>query len=190
MNNLRTLRDFFQLPLMTVASAVHLAPEVLTTFEDGLQEPSIPQWQALAEFYAQQFHTADQSGHSLPEPIHFRLSIDYLMNIGLAMNDLLAMQWYFAQTRPEIGTFGIMLLNPDDHHDIIRVTLDLKAVLTEYAGFLLLNHDGSLNQFIDEAHDNQVSDWRLVLYQDAKHFLDISDLLLYLPDLPNVSQFQ
>ncbi|KRN33414.1 hypothetical protein [Weissella halotolerans] len=190
MNNLRTLRDFFQLPLLEVSQSMKLAPEVLTAFEDGLKEPSIHQWQQLAELYAQYFHVAAQPANELPEPIHFRLSIDYLMNIGLTMNDLLAMQWYFAQTRPEIGRFGIMLLNPNDHLDIVRVTLDLATVLTEYAGFLLLNHDGSLNQFIDEAHANQVSDWRLVLYQDNQHFLDISDLLLYLPDLPNVSQFQ
>jgi len=187
MNNLQTIREFTQVPPTVVSDELNISVDELYAFESGDTQPSIQQWQALAEYYASRFHIAN-TGDNV-EPIHFRLSIDYLMNVGLTMNDLLAMQWYMLNSRPEVGQFGIALFTPGDPQSLERITTDLDKVLDEYAGFLLLNHDGTLNQFIDERNDNKVSDWRIVLYKNEHQYLDITDMLIYLPDLPNFSQF-
>lgn len=187
MNNLQTLREFSELSPTVISDALGISVDDLFAFETEEKQPSIAQWQALAEFFASRFHVAN-TGDNI-EPIHFRLSTDYLMNTGLTMNDLLAMQWYYLNRRPELGQFGIALFTPGNPDALERITTDLPTILDEYAGFLLLNHDGSLNQFIDERHDNQVSDWRLVLYKSATQYLDVTDTLVYMPDLPNFSQF-
>ncbi|WP_446002304.1 helix-turn-helix domain-containing protein [Weissella viridescens] len=188
MNNLLTLRSLFQLSRDAVAAQVRLDPATLDAFEQGTQEPTITQWQALAEFYSDQYHVS-QTQADLVEPIHFRLSVDYLMNIGITMTDLMAMKWYFANTRPELGTFGVALFNREDSHDMERLTTALPDVLEDFAGYLLLNHDGTLNQFIDERNNNHVSDWRLLLYKDANKYVDVTDIVSYFVDLPDFTQF-
>ena len=52
MNNLLTLRSLFQLSRDAVAAQVQLDPATLDAFEQGTQEPTITQWQALAELYS------------------------------------------------------------------------------------------------------------------------------------------
>lgn len=187
MNNLQTLREFSELSQTVIADAIDVSVDELAAFESETLQPSISQWQALAEFFASRFHVANTGSHR--EPIHFRLSTDYLMNTGLTLNDLLAMQWYFLNRRPELGQFGVALFTPGDPTALERITTDLNKILDEYAGFLLLNHDGSLNKFIDERNNNKISDWRLVLYKNEKQYLDVTDTLVYMSNLPNFSQF-
>lgn len=187
MNNLQTLRAFTEVSPTVIADTLGLTTDDILAFESGDRQPSIAQWQALAEFFASRFKVANAGNNR--EPIHFRLSTDYLMNTGLTLNDLLAMQWYFLNRRPELGAFGVALFTPGEPQSLERITTDLTQMLDEYAGFLLLNHDGSLNRFIDERNDNKVSDWRLVLYKNEHQYLDVTDTLVYLPDLPNFSQF-
>ncbi|MDR3189725.1 MAG: helix-turn-helix transcriptional regulator [Lactobacillaceae bacterium] len=185
MNNLTTIRDFFQLSLSDVATKLDLTTAELTAIENGEVQPAPLMWQRLAEFYADQFHVP-----ALPEqtePIHFRLSVDYLMNIGLTMNDLLALKWYFNNTRPELGLFAMALFSQDEARIIERLTDELPEILDQYAGYILLNHDGTLNAFIDERNDNKVSDWRLVLYKRDGLLVDITDQLIYFDDLINYS---
>ncbi|MBM7617033.1 transcriptional regulator with XRE-family HTH domain [Weissella uvarum] len=187
MNNLATLRELFKLSSQTVADATGLSIDQLHAFENESQQPNIAEWQKLAEYYADQYHV-EQTQAELVEPIHFRLSVDYLMNIGLTINDLLAMQWYFANTRPELGPLSIALFNPADHHEIERITTDLHHVIDEFAAYLLLNHDGTLNQFIDERNNNHVSDWRLLLYKRADNYVDVTDIVSYFVDLPDLTK--
>lgn len=186
MNNLFTLRQLFQLSGQSVANALNISPETLVAFERGDQMPTIAQWQQLSEFYSDQFHV-DQSQADLVEPIHFRLSVDYLMNIGITLTDLTAMKWYFDNTRPELGSLAVTLFNVDTHA-IERVTTKLSDVLEDFAGYLLLNHDGSLNQFIDERNENHISDWRILLYKDTDKYVDITDIISYFTDLPDFTR--
>ncbi|MFS1785294.1 helix-turn-helix domain-containing protein [Weissella cibaria] len=88
MNNLKTLRDFFQLGATEVSQALQITVAELNDYESGKKQPEILMWQRFAEYYADKFHVDALPDNT--EPIHFRLSVDYLMNIGLTMNDLLA----------------------------------------------------------------------------------------------------
>lgn len=187
MNNLQILREFTEVSPTVICDTLDLTPTTLFAFESGEQQPTVAQWQALAEFYASRFKVANTGHHQ--EPIHFRLSVDYLMNLGLTMNDLLAMQWYFLNRRPELGKFGIALFTPGQPQSLERITTDLPTILDEYAGFVLLNPDGTLHQFVDEKNQGHVSDWRLVLYKNDHQYLDVTDTLIDAPDLPNFSQF-
>ena len=49
-------------------------------------------------------------------------------------------------TRPEIGEFTIALLPANGQPKTERRTTDLATVLDEFAGYILLNHDGTMNQ--------------------------------------------
>ncbi|GAK31114.1 transcriptional regulator [Weissella oryzae SG25] len=182
MNNLNTLRNFFMLNLDDVTKETNLTHEELLAFENGQATPSIATWQSLAEFYANQFHVPGLPDND--EPVHFRLSVDYLMNIGLTMNDLLAMQWYFNNTRPELGEFSLTLYQQNQPIIEERLT-DLDMIFKRFAGYLLLNHDGSLNAFIDEKNDNHISDWRLLLYKKDNLMIDLTAELIYFEDLIN-----
>ncbi|RRG17765.1 XRE family transcriptional regulator [Weissella viridescens] len=188
MNNLLTLRSLFQLSREAVAEQTKIAADTLNDFEQGTQEPTFAQWQTLAEFYSDQYHVA-KTQPAMVEPIHFRLSVDYLMNIGMTMTDLIAIKWYFANLRPELGTLGVALFNPNDSHDMERLTTSMPDVLEDFAGYLLLNHDGTLNQFIDERNEDHVSDWRLLLYKDENNYVDITDIVSYFVDLPDFTKF-
>ena len=108
------------------------------------------------------------------------------MKIGLTMNDLMAFKWYFDNTRPEIGEFTIALYEPGTTK-IERRTTDLPAVLDEYAGYILLNNDGSLNQFIDERNNDKISDWRLLLYKNDNFMVDVTPDLMYFEYLVNMT---
>lgn len=184
MNNLAMIRNFFQLHPQAVAADLKMTTDELHAFETGQTQPTPLQWQSFAEYYAEKFHVP-----ALPKnepPIHFRLSVDYLMNIGLTMSDLMAFKWYFNNTRPELGLLAIALFTSDGPTPSIeRLTDELPAVLDEFAGYILLNHDGTLNQFIDEKHNNKVSDWRLVLYKREGLLIDITDQLIYFDYLVN-----
>lgn len=184
MNTLQTIREFFQLGTTEVSTALQLSPDELRAYESGEKQPEILMWQRFSEYYADKFHVP-----ALPdmvEPIHFRLSVDYLMNIGLTMNDLMAFKWYFDNTRPEIGEFTIALYEPGTTK-IERRTTDLPAVLDEYAGYILLNNDGSLNQFIDERNNDKISDWRLLLYKNDNFMVDVTPDLMYFEYLVNMT---
>jgi hypothetical protein len=184
MNNLQTIREFFQLGTTEVSTALQLSPDELRAYESGEKQPEILMWQRFSEYYADKFHVP-----ALPdmvEPIHFRLSVDYLMNIGLTMNDLMAFKWYFDNTRPEIGEFTIALYEPGTTK-IERRTTDLPTVLDEYAGYILLNNDGSLNQFIDERNNDKISDWRLLLYKNDNFMVDVTPDLMYFEYLVNMT---
>jgi DNA-binding XRE family transcriptional regulator len=182
MNNLQTLREFFHLSAQTVAEQLDLTKDDLLAIEAGTTTPAPLIWQRFAEYYADKFHVAGLPGNL--EPIHFRLSVDYLMNIGLTMNDLLAFKWYFDNTRPELGDFSIARYQTDGPVMEQR-TSNLADILEDYAGYILLNHDGSMNQFIDERHDNHISDWRLILYKNNRRIIDVTPELIYFDYLVN-----
>ena len=185
MNNLKTLRDFFQLGATEVSQALQITVAELNDYESGKKQPEILMGQRFAEYYADKFHVDALPDNT--EPIHFRLSVDYLMNIGLTMNDLLAFKWYFDNTRPEIGEFTIALLPANGQPKTERRTTDLATVLDEFAGYILLNHDGTMNQFIDERHDNKVSDWRILLYKNEEFRIDVTPDLIYFDQLVNMT---
>lgn len=182
MNNLSTLRNFFMLSLQDVAGVLNLTTAELAQIENGDFIPSVATWQALAEFYADKFHVPALP--DMDEPVHFRLSIDYLMNIGITMNDLLAMQWYFNNTRSELGDFSLALYQSNQPIIEERLT-DLNQIFQRFAGYLLLNHDGTLNAFIDEKNNNHQSDWRLLLYKKDSLMLDVTAELIYFTELTN-----
>ncbi|MCM0582108.1 helix-turn-helix transcriptional regulator [Weissella diestrammenae] len=184
MNNLKTIRDFFNLSLTQVSETIQMPKATLIAFEDGTKVPDTDDWQRLAIFYADHFQVSAVQDHVMP--IHFRLSVDYLMNIGLTINDLMAFKWYFENTRSELGDFSITLNDVNDGH-VERRTTVLADVIEQFAGYLLLNNDGTMNQFIDENNDNHVSDWRLVLYKKDNLIIDVTDQLLYFDYLVNYS---
>jgi hypothetical protein len=182
MNNLTTIREFFQLGLKKVSHDLGLTDEELVSYESGEQQPTPEIWQKFTEYYADLFHVA-----ALPEsiaPIHFRLSVDYLMNIGVTINDLIAFKWYFENTRPELGQFTIALYSVDGPI-IERLTSDLPTVIEDFAGYILLNNDGTMNQFIDERNNDHVSDWRFILYKNENRIVDVTPELITFDYLVN-----
>jgi len=184
MNNLKTIRDLFALSLSQASLALQITKENLTGFEDGSIQPSVLEWQKLSEFYADKFHVQAVDKHV--EPIHFRLSVDYLMNIGLTINDLIAFKWYFENTRPELGEFSLTLYDVNNA-SIERRTSEIKDIVDQFAGYVLLNHDGTMNQFIDERNNNHVSDWRLILYKNEQLIIDVTEQLVTFETLVNYS---
>ncbi|QIL51101.1 XRE family transcriptional regulator [Weissella coleopterorum] len=182
MNNLRTVREFFDLSLNQASTGLGWDKDLLQAFELGQQMPTVLAWQHLAEYYADLFHVV-AVGEQI-EPIHFRLSVDYLMNVGMTMNDLLAFKWYFENTRPELGNFYVALYDPQNAQMEQKLT-DLNVIFEQFAGYLLLNHDGTMNQFIDERNHNKVSDWRLILYKRDNLIIDVTDQLSYFDYLVN-----
>ena len=181
MNNLYILRQLFGNTLTETANTTQLTPEDLIALEQDQHIPTINNWQALAEFYADLFHVKNTTKQI--EPIHFRLSVDYLMNIGLTLNDLLAIKWFVENKAYPHHTFAIALFEPNTDDQPTKIVTELNDVLSTFAGYILLNHDGSLNQFIDERHNNHVSDWRLLALKDDQHYIDITSSFIYLPNL-------
>jgi len=187
MNNLKTLRQLFGNSLTDTATTTSLTTTELSMLETNQLQPSVHHWQSLAEFYANLFHVENKTHQT--EPIHFRLSVDYLMNIGLTLNDLLAMKW-FVENKSYLGhTFAVALFEPNIDDYPTTVVTDLTAMITAFAGYLLLNHDGSMNQFIDERHNNHISDWRLLAMKDDTHYVDITTSLIYFTNLPDKSVY-
>lgn len=182
MNNLRTVRDFFDLSLSQAGAGLNWDKDILKAFEVAEQEPTTLEWQHLAEYYANLFHVP-AVGDNI-EPIHFRLSVDYLMNIGITMNDILAFKWYFENTRPELGSFNIALYQPQTAQMEQKFT-ELNDILEQFAGYLILNHDGTMNQFIDERNNNQISDWRMIIYKRDDLIIDVTEQLSYFDYLVN-----
>ncbi|MCZ9311295.1 XRE family transcriptional regulator [Weissella koreensis] len=182
MNNLRTVREFFDLSLSQASTGLNWDKVKLEAFELAEKIPNVLEWQHLAEYYANLFHVPAVGDNV--EPIHFRLSVDYLMNVGITMNDLLAFKWYFENTRPELGTFNVALYHPQTAKMEQKFT-KLNDILEQFAGYLLLNYDGTMNQFINERNDNQISDWRLILYKRDDLIIDVTDQLVYFDYLVN-----
>ncbi|MFL1695787.1 XRE family transcriptional regulator [Weissella kandleri] len=182
MNNLQVVREFFQLSLKQVSEDLGWDVEELQALEAGKAANPLT-WQILAEYYAQQFHVIAIDEQQV-EPIHFRLSVDYLMNVGLTMNDLVAFKWYFENTRAELGDFCVALYEPGTGQITQKFT-DLSAILEQFAGYILLNHDGSMNNFINERDHNHVSEWRLILFKRDNLVVDVTDQLVYFEELVN-----
>ncbi|MFS1785295.1 hypothetical protein ACLSJW_01180 [Weissella cibaria] len=44
-----------------------------------------------------------------------------------------------------------------------------------------------MNQFIDERHDNKVSDWRILLYKNEEFRIDVTPDLIYFDQLVNMT---
>ncbi len=185
MNNLQIIRNFFDLSVDSVSEALNISKEQLVDFEVGKTVPSISLLQKISEFYSNYFNI-DQYNNNIEKPIHMRLSIDYLLNIGVTMTDLLAFKWFFENKRSELGKLSINLYNTETRK--LESTLsDLHDVFDKFAGYILLNHDGSLNSFIDEKNNNYVSDWRIVLYKNDNLIIDVTTDLIYFKDLINYS---
>ena len=68
MNNLKTLRDFFQLGATEVSQALQITVAELNNYESGHKQPEILMWQRFAEYYADKFHVDALPDHT--ELIH------------------------------------------------------------------------------------------------------------------------
>lgn len=179
MNNLNPLRNFFGLSVSYVSAQLNTDPATINAWENGSQIPSDEQWQALVNFYTRCF-SKPQAVNSISG-----LSLAYIQNQQLTLNDLLVFKNYFETTRPELGEFTFTLYDPAKPIIMERIT-DLATAIARFGGYIPLNPTGD-PKLLTNLQTNTQFDWRLLMYKSERLMIDVTTDFITTENLTNYS---
>lgn len=181
MNNLKVIRKFFNLNTIKPAEDLNIQANLLTVWENN-QPHDIATWYKFSLYYSE-FLKVKQTNPNTIEPIHFRFSVDYLMNLGFTVSDFLGLKWYWENVDANHNQFAVALF--DEENKIEDLIDTPEKFVHKFAAYLLLNYDGKLEPFRDEFNNNKISTWQFLDYKSDDNYTVITDQILFIDNEKN-----
>lgn len=181
MNNLKKLQQLTGISAEEISDALDIDVALVKSFENEENMPTIGELEALVGIFSSQFDAQGMATQSEKHPIHIRLSLDYLMNLGITTSDWITLKWAFeGQWQGDKLAVGFF-----DQGKLTRVVTSSTDFVTAFAGYLILQTEGEFEPYIDEFDDDKEYDWRL-LRTNGTHFTDVTQTMIT-TDLPEIS---
>lgn len=177
MNNIEKLQQLTHITTQEIADALDVDADLVKEWQDDASLPTIAELEALVGIFSSQLDAQGIEAQIKSHPIHIRLSIDYLLNLGLTMSDWITLKWAVeGQWQGDQLAVGFF-------HDgkLTRVVASNDEFVAAFAGYLILQTEGEFEPYIDEFDDDKVYDWRLLRlhgddYRDVTRELIATDL--------------
>ncbi|HBO56680.1 MAG: XRE family transcriptional regulator [Leuconostoc mesenteroides] len=181
MNNLKKLQELTKISTIEIADALDVEVETVEAWQNEEKVPSVSDFEALSGIFSSQLDAQGIDSQSSKHPIHIRLSVDYLLNLGITLSDWLTLKWAFEgqwnNDQLAIGFFS--------NNQLVRVISTESEFSDAFAGYLILQTEGEFEPYIDEFDNDREYDWRLLRLNDEK-FVDVTNDLIA-ANLPVIS---
>ncbi|MDF7626923.1 XRE family transcriptional regulator [Lactobacillaceae bacterium L1_55_11] len=144
---------------------------------DNWQQPGqldTRQIEKLCRLFSDHFDQLGQFYQSSAHPIHLRITADYLFNLGLTSSDWITLRWALEGQWDANEYLAVGFFQGQELQRLIATDAELLAA---FASYLILDQDGRLEPYVDEHHDNQAYDWRIVR-TDGQNYQDITTQLV------------
>ena len=177
MNNLEKLQQLTHITTQEIADALDVTLADVQAWQDDVRVPTIAELEALAGIFSSQLDAQGIETQTQPHPIHIRLSLDYLLNLGLTTSDWITLKWAFeGQWQGDKLAVGFF-----HNGQLTRLVTSDSEFVAAFAGYLILQTEGEFEPYIDEFDDDKVYDWRLLrltgeTYRDVTRELIATDL--------------
>lgn len=173
MNNLNKLQQLTGISTEEIADALDVDVAIVIAWQQEESMPTVAEFEALVGIFSSQLDAKGIAEQSQEHPIHIRLSLDYLMNLGITMSDWITLKWAFEGSwsgdKLAVGFF--------DNHELVRVVESNEDFVKAFAGYLILQSEGEFEPYIDEFDDDKTYDWRLLRIQ-GDTFKDVTQQLV------------
>ncbi|QEA59622.1 XRE family transcriptional regulator [Leuconostoc koreense] len=181
MNNLKKLQELTGISTIEIADALDIEVETVEAWQNEEKVPSVGDFEALSGIFSSQLDAQGIDTQSTKHPIHIRLSVDYLLNLGITLSDWITLKWAFEgqwnNDQLVVGFFS--------NNQLVRVISTESEFSNAFAGYLILQTEGEFEPYIDEFDNDTEYDWRLLRLNDKK-FVDITNNLIA-ANLPVIS---
>ncbi|ADG41305.1 transcriptional regulator [Leuconostoc kimchii] len=181
MNNLNKLQQLTGISSEEIADALDVDVATVTSWQQEESMPTVAELEALVGIFSSQLDAKGIAEQSQDHPIHIRLSLDYLLNLGITMSDWITLKWAFegswSDDKLAVGFFN--------GNKLVRVVESNTDFVAAFAGYLILQSEGEFEPYIDEFDDDKTYDWRLLRIQGDK-FQDVTQKLIA-GDLPEIN---
>ncbi|GAP00134.1 hypothetical protein [Fructobacillus ficulneus] len=179
MNNFKILQQLSQQSFDQTVQKTGMAKANLEEFAQGHVVFTTAQLEHLCLHYSESLdNRGNQSQDSANHPIHIRLSVDYLLNLGLTLSDWISLKWAlegeWQGDKLVVGFFN-------DDHKLVKFVESPAQFTTAFAGYLILALNGKFTPYVDEIHGNDHYDWRILRYQTPTAFKDITNEIAQTP---------
>lgn len=177
MNNLKKLQQLTHITTQEIADALDVDLTIVQEWQDDLSVPTVAELEALVGIFSSQLDAQGIDTQSQPHPIHIRLSLDYLLNLGLTTSDWITLKWAF-EGKWQGDTLAVGFFHAGE---LTRLVASDAEFVAAFAGYLILQTEGEFEPYIDEFDDDKVYDWRLLrlngdTYRDVTRDLIATDL--------------
>lgn len=180
MNNLEKLQQLTGITAEEISDALDVDLSLVLSWQNDEEMPTVAEFEALVGIFSSQLDAQGIQQQSKQHPIHIRLSLDYLMNIGLTTSDWITLKWAFeGQWHGDKLAVGFF-----DQGKLVRTVESNNAFVEAFAGYLILQTEGEFEPYIDEFDDDKEYDWRL-LRVSGDQFKDVTQSLIttHLPEI-------
>lgn len=181
MNNLKKLQELTKISTLEIAEALDVEVETVEAWQNEEKVPSVSDFEALSGIFSSQLDAQGIDSQSSKHSIHIRLSVDYLLNLGITLSDWITLKWAFEgqwnNDQLAVGFFS--------NNQLVRVVKSENEFSDAFAGYLILQTEGEFEPYIDEFDNDKEYDWRLLRLSDEK-FVDVTNDLIA-SDLPVIS---
>ncbi|KAA8368039.1 XRE family transcriptional regulator [Leuconostoc carnosum] len=181
MNNLIILQQLTEITTEEIAQALDAEVSLVKSWQNEEAMPTIADFEALSGIFSSQLDAKGIEAQTANHPIHIRLSMDYLMNLGLTVSDWISLKWAsegeWQGDKLAVGFF--------DQGKLTRVVESSDEFVAAFAGYLILQTEGEFEPYIDEYDDDKVYDWRL-LRMSENTYRDVTREFIA-TDLPEIS---
>ena len=92
MNNIEKLQQLTHITTQEIADALDVNADLVKEWQDDASLPTIAELEALVGIFSSQLDDQGIETQTKSHPIHIRLSIDYLLNLGLTMSDWITLK--------------------------------------------------------------------------------------------------
>lgn len=181
MNNIEKLQQLTHITTAEIADALDVDVATVTAWQQEESMPTVGEFEALVGIFSSQLDAQGIVTQSEKHPIHIRLSLDYLMNLGITMSDWITLKWAF---EGQWSGFNLAVGFFDKGH-LVRVVTLPEEFMSAFAGYLILQTEGEFEPYIDEFGDDKLYDWRLIKVAGDR-FEDVTQMLIS-TDLPEIT---
>ena len=173
MNNIEKLQQLTQMTRQEIADALDVESETVLAWENEAIMPTVSELEALSGIFSAQLDAKGIETQKIAHPIHIRLSVDYLLNLGITMSDWITLKWAFeGQWESDKLAVGFF-----DNNQLTRIIETESEFVAAFAGYLILQTDGEFEPYIDEFNDDKEYDWRLIRHS-GETFTDVTRMLV------------
>ncbi|GMA69259.1 hypothetical protein GCM10025879_05050 [Leuconostoc litchii] len=173
MNNLKKLQQLTDTTTTEVADAIDVDTVMLDYWQVNKKIPTIENLEALSALFSTKMDEKGIKSQSKKHPIHIRLSIDYILNLGITLSDWITLKWAFeGQWQGDKLAVGFF-----SNKQLVRVVETNTQFTEAFAGYLILQTKGQFEPYIDEFDNDRVYDWRLLRINKEK-YIDVTNLMI------------
>ncbi|MGX7051870.1 XRE family transcriptional regulator [Leuconostoc palmae] len=174
MNNLKKLQKITQISSEEIVDALDINLELLQEWQRDGSVPTVAELEALIGIFSSQLDARGIELQTANHPIHIRLSIDYLLNLGITMSDWITLKWAFEgdwnNAKLAVGFF--------DQGKLTRIVSSNQEFVEAFAGYLILQTEGEFEPYIDEFDNDKIYDWRLLKVSSDEYFEDVTQQII------------